>query len=72
MPTFETLPHFERDWKNLSSQGRALVRKVVLEAFVPDQAGRSGACGREFLAVTGLLGGNCGRLHTWRRRRNRC
>ena len=36
MPTFETLPRFERDWKNLSSQQRALFRKVVLEAFVPD------------------------------------
>jgi hypothetical protein len=36
MPTFQTLPRFERDWKNLSSQQQALFRKVVLEAFVPD------------------------------------
>jgi len=36
MPTFQTLPRFERDWKNLPSQQRALFRKVVLEAFVPD------------------------------------
>jgi hypothetical protein len=36
MATFETLPRFERDWKNLTSQQQALFRKVVLEAFVPD------------------------------------
>ena len=36
MPTFETLPRFQRDWKNLTSQQQALFRKVVLEAFVPD------------------------------------
>lgn len=38
MPTFETLPRFERDWKNLSAQQRAIFRKVVTEAFVPDLA----------------------------------
>jgi hypothetical protein len=36
MPTFETVPRFERDWKSLTSQQQALFRKVVLEAFVPD------------------------------------
>jgi len=36
MPTFETLPRFDRDWKNLTSHQQALFRKVVLEAFVPD------------------------------------
>ncbi len=36
MPTSETLPRFERDWQNLTSQQRALFRKVILEAFVPD------------------------------------
>ena len=36
MPTFETLPRFQRDWKNLSSQQPALFRNVILEAFVPD------------------------------------
>jgi hypothetical protein len=36
MPTFETLPRFEKDWKKLTSQQQALFRKVVLEAFVPD------------------------------------
>jgi hypothetical protein len=36
MPTFETLPRFEKDWKKLASQRQALFRKVVLEAFVPD------------------------------------
>ena len=36
MPTFQTLPRFDRDWKNLTSQQQAMFRKVVLEAFVPD------------------------------------
>jgi len=36
MPTFETLPRFERFWKNLAWQQQALFRKAVLEAFVPD------------------------------------
>lgn len=40
MPTFETLPRFERDWKNLSAQQQASFRKVVTEAFVPDLAAR--------------------------------
>jgi hypothetical protein len=38
MPTFETLPRFERDWKNLSAQQQAMLRKVITEAFVPDLA----------------------------------
>jgi hypothetical protein len=36
MPTFETLPRFERDWKKLTPEQKALFRKVVTEAFVPD------------------------------------
>jgi hypothetical protein len=36
MPTFETLPRFGRDWKNLTPQQRDAFRKVVKEAFVPD------------------------------------
>ena len=36
MPTFETLPRFDRDWKILSPQHRDAFRKVVKEAFVPD------------------------------------
>jgi hypothetical protein len=36
MPTFETLPRFERDWKNLATQQRATFRKVIQESFVPD------------------------------------
>ena len=36
MPTFQALPRFERDWKNLTRQQQAMFRKVVLEAFVPD------------------------------------
>ncbi len=38
MPTFETLPRFERDWRNLTAQRRATFRKVIAEAFVPDLA----------------------------------
>jgi hypothetical protein len=38
IPTFETLPRFERDWKNLSAQQPANFRKVVTEALVPDLA----------------------------------
>jgi hypothetical protein len=36
MPTFETLPRFEKDWKGLTSQQRDTFRKVVRDAFVPD------------------------------------
>jgi hypothetical protein len=38
MPTFETLPRFERDWKNLTRQQQAIFRKVITEYFVPDLA----------------------------------
>jgi hypothetical protein len=38
MPTFETLPRFERDWKNLTWQQQATFRKVITEYFVPDLA----------------------------------
>lgn len=36
MPTFETLPRFEKDWKGLTPQQRDTFRKVVMDAFVPD------------------------------------
>ena len=36
MPTFQALPRFGRDWKNLTRQQQAMFRKVVLEAIVPD------------------------------------
>jgi hypothetical protein len=36
MPTFETLPRFEKDWKDLTPQQWATFRKVVKDAFVPD------------------------------------
>jgi hypothetical protein len=36
MPTFETLPRFEKDWKGLTPQQRDTFRKVVKDAFVPD------------------------------------
>ena len=32
MPTFETLPRFEKDWKDLTPQQRAAFRKVVKDA----------------------------------------
>ena len=39
MPVFETLPRFERDWKNLTwHMQQATFRKVITEAFVPDLA----------------------------------
>src|SRR5580700_9138894 len=38
MPTFETPPRFERDWKNLTRQQQAIFRKVITEYFVPDLA----------------------------------
>jgi hypothetical protein len=38
MPTFETLPRFERNWKKLTAQQQATFRKVVTEVFVPDLA----------------------------------
>lgn len=38
MPTFETLPRFERDWKHLTAQQQTTFRKVITEAFVPDLA----------------------------------
>jgi hypothetical protein len=42
MPTFETLPRFERDWKNLTRQQQAAFRKVITEYFVPDLAASKG------------------------------
>jgi hypothetical protein len=38
MATFETLPRFERDWKNLTAQQQAIFRKVITEALMPDLA----------------------------------
>ena len=38
MPTFETVPRFDRDWKKLTAQQQALFRRVVTEAFVSDLA----------------------------------
>ena len=36
MATFETLPHFEASWRNLTREQQAAFRAVVLEAFEPD------------------------------------
>jgi hypothetical protein len=36
MPTFETLPRFEKDWTGLTPHQRDAFRKVVKDAFVPD------------------------------------
>jgi hypothetical protein len=38
MPAFETLPRFDRDWKNLTRQQQAIFRKIITEHFVPDLA----------------------------------
>lgn len=36
MPTFQTTPRFDRDWKHLTSDSRARFRRVVANEFVPD------------------------------------
>jgi hypothetical protein len=36
MPTFETLPRFEKDWKNLTPPPRGRVLQGSQGAFVPD------------------------------------
>ena len=41
MPTFETLPRFEKDWKDLKPQQRGTFLKVVRDAFVPDLMART-------------------------------
>ena len=62
MPTFETLPRFERDWKILTRQ-QATFRKVITEYFVPDLV--AGAHRRR-----SVLGQCCGAI--CRRRAGRC
>ncbi len=36
MPTFQTTPRFERDWKQLTADLRARFRRVIVDQFVPD------------------------------------
>lgn len=36
MPTFQTHPRFDRDWKNLAAQQRERFRRVIGEEFQPD------------------------------------
>jgi hypothetical protein len=36
VPTSQTTPRFERDWKQLSADLRARFRRVISEQFVPD------------------------------------
>lgn len=36
MPTFQTTPRFERDWKQLTADLRARFRRVIIDQFVPD------------------------------------
>ncbi len=38
MPTFRTLPRFERDWQRLDPADRERFRRAVLDEFVPDLA----------------------------------
>ncbi len=60
MPTFETLPRFERDWTNLTRQQQAIFRKVTTEYFVPDLAApdrpfRPGLCVKGVTAHSGVF-----------------
>src|SRR5262249_50936878 len=60
MPTFETLPRFERDWKNLTSRQQAMFCKVVQEAFVsdlmaPDRSFWPGFCVKGVAAHPGIF-----------------
>lgn len=36
MPTLQTTPRFDRDWKHLTPDSRARFRQVVTHQFVPD------------------------------------
>ena len=36
MPTFETLPRFEKDWKGLTPKQRDTFGKMVKDACTPD------------------------------------
>lgn len=38
MPTFQTDPRFDRDWKNLTPEQRQRFRRVVQDEFRPDLA----------------------------------
>ncbi|KWX02243.1 hypothetical protein LI90_3286 [Carbonactinospora thermoautotrophica] len=38
MPTFETTPRFDRDFKKLTAEDRARFLKVVWDQFIPDLA----------------------------------
>jgi hypothetical protein len=38
VPTFQTTPRFDRDWKALTTAAREHFRRVIKEEFVPDLA----------------------------------
>lgn len=38
MPTFQTTPRFDRDWKQLTADSKARFRHVLSDQFVPDLA----------------------------------
>jgi hypothetical protein len=38
VPTFQTTPRFERDWKQLAPELRSRFQRVITEQFVPDLA----------------------------------
>jgi hypothetical protein len=46
MPTFEALPHFGKDWGNLTPRQQSTFPKVVKEASVPDPMAQTGCSGR--------------------------
>jgi hypothetical protein len=36
VPTFQTSPHFDRDWKGLTAEAQARFQRAVIGHFVPD------------------------------------
>jgi hypothetical protein len=35
MPTFETFPRFEAEWRTMTREQQAMFRDVILDAFIP-------------------------------------
>lgn len=54
MPTYETLPRFERDWKSLEVDQQKRFRDKVKNEFVPDLESGNGF--RRGLRVKGVQG----------------
>lgn len=56
MPTFQTSPHFDRDWKGLTAEARRRFQRVVTGHFVPDLAGGAFRPGLRVKPVQGTQG----------------